>query len=121
MTVGNTAQLAWGAQRRVTSRSPRTTGATQGVALIALPVAGKLLLHPFIVWLALLAFGVDQFTMTVGVLTAALPTAGWVFIFAQRYDSDVARISSALVVSTALAAMTFSALVWSLGLGVAAK
>ena len=91
-------------------------GATQGVALIALPVAGKLLLHPLVVWLALMAVGVDRFTITVGVLTAALPTAGWVFIFAQRYESDVARISTALVASTALAAITFSVLVWYLGL-----
>jgi len=96
-------------------------GAMQGAALIALPVAGKLLLHPLVVWLALLAFGVDRFTITVGVLTAALPTAGWVFIFAQRYESDVARISTALVASTALAAITFSILVWHLGLGIATK
>jgi malonate transporter len=85
-------------------------GATQGLALIALPVVGKLLLQPFVVWLTLLAFGVDRFTVTAGVLTAALPTAGWVFSFAQRYESDVARISTALVASTALAAATFSAL-----------
>jgi predicted permease len=96
-------------------------GATQGVALIALPVVGKLFLHPLLVWLALLASGVDRFTVTAGVLTAALPTAGWVFIFAQRYESDVARISTALVASTALAALTFSALVWYLGLGMATK
>jgi len=80
-----------------------------------------LLLHPFVVWLALLAFGVDRFTVTAGVLTAALPTAGWVFIFAQRYESDVARISTALVASTALSAATFSALVWYLGLGIGTK
>ena len=96
-------------------------GTTQGVSLIALPVAGKLLLHPLVVWLALVAFDLDRFTITAGVLTAALPTAGWVFIFAQRYESDVARISTALVASTALAAITFSALVWYLGLGMAAK
>ena len=96
-------------------------GVTQGVALIALPVAGKLLLHPLLVWLALLAFGLDRFTIMAGVLTAALPTAGWVFIFAQRYESDVARISTALVASTALAAITFSALVWYLGLGMSTK
>ena len=40
--------------------------------------------------------------LTAGVLTAALPTAGWVFIFAQRYESDIARISMALAASTAL-------------------
>jgi predicted permease len=96
-------------------------GATQGLPLIALPVAGKLLLHPFAVWLALLAFKVDPFTVTAGVLTAALPTAGWVFIFAQRHESDVARISTALVASTALSAATFSALVWYLGLGMGGK
>ncbi len=96
-------------------------GAAQGVSLIALPVAGKLFLHPLLVWLALVAFGLDRFTITAGVLTAALPTAGWVFIFAQRYESDVARISTALVASTALAAITFSALVWYLGLSIAAK
>jgi predicted permease len=73
------------------------------------------------VWVALLAFGLDRFTITAGVLIAALPTAGWVFIFAQRYESDVARISTALVASTAFAAITFSALVWYLGLGIAAK
>ena len=44
-----------------------------------------------------------------------------VFIFAQRYESDVARISAALVSSTALSAITFSGLVWYLGLGMAAK
>ena len=82
-------------------------GATQGI--------------PLIVWLALLAFGVDRFTLTAGVLTAALPTAGWVFILAQRYESDVARISTALVASTALSAATFSALVWYLGLGMGTK
>jgi predicted permease len=87
-------------------------GATQGVPLIAPPVAGKLFLHPLIVWLALLAFGLDRFTVTVGVLTAALPTAGWVSIFAQRYESDVARVSTALVASTAPAAITSSGLVW---------
>ena len=96
-------------------------GATQGVALIALPVVGKLLLHPLVVWLALLAAGVDRFTLTAGVLTAALPTAGWVFIFAQRYEADVTRISTALVASTALAAITISLLVWYLGLGIATK
>lgn len=80
-------------------------GTTQGVSLIALPVAAKLLLHP----------------ITAGVLATALPTAGWVFIFAQRYESEVACISTALVASTALAAITFSALVWCLDLGIAAK
>jgi len=57
----------------------------------------------------------------VGVLTAALPNAGWAVIFAQRYESDVARISSALAASTALSAATCSASVWYLGLDMGTK
>jgi len=95
-------------------------GTTQGGSSRCL-FAGKLLLHPLVVWLAFLAFGLERLTITAGVLTAALPMARWVFIFAQRFESDVARICTALVASTALAAITFSALVWYLGLGIAAK
>jgi hypothetical protein len=44
---------------------------------------------------------------------------GWEPPAALRYESDVARISTALVASTALAAITFSVFVWYLGLGIA--
>jgi malonate transporter and related proteins len=80
-------------------------------AILALPVAAKLLLHPLVVWLAMRAFGVGDFPTTVALLTAALPSAGWVFIFAVRYEADAGRISAAILLSTALAFVTFSALV----------
>ncbi len=85
--------------------------------IVALPVAAKLLLHPLIVWLAMHAFGIDDFTTLVAVLVAALPSAGWVFIFAVRYEADAGRISATILLSTALAFLTFSALVWLLGAG----
>jgi malonate transporter and related proteins len=85
--------------------------------ILALPVAAKLLLHPLVVWLAMLALGADEFTRTVAVLTAALPSAGWVFIFAIRYEADAGRISAAILWTTALAFVTFSTLVWLLGVG----
>ena len=85
--------------------------------ILALPVAAKLLLHPPVVWLAMMAFGVDEFTRTVALLTAALPSAGWVFIFAIRYEADAGRISATILWTTALAFVTFSALVWLLGVG----
>jgi hypothetical protein len=44
-----------------------------------------------------------------------------VLIFAQRYEGDIARISTVLVASAALAATTFSALVWYLGPGISTK
>lgn len=84
---------------------------------LVLPVGAKLLLHPLVAWLAMLALGVDPFTMIVAVLAAGLPSAGWVFIFATRYGADAGRISATILVTTAVAFVTFSALVWLLGVG----
>lgn len=83
--------------------------------MIALPVAAKLVLHPLVAALVLWAAGVDRFAALVATLAAALPSAGWVFIFAQRHDADAGRVSAAILVTTALAFVTFSALVWALG------
>ena len=85
--------------------------------ILALPIAAKLLLHPLIVWLAMQLFGIDEFATRVAVLTAALPSAGWVFIFAVRYEADAGRISAAILLTTALAFASFSALAWLLGIG----
>lgn len=84
---------------------------------VALPIAAKLLVHPAIVWLAMTAFAIDPFNALVAVLVAALPSAGWVFIFAIRYEADAGRISATILLTTALAFATFSALVWALGVG----
>lgn len=83
-------------------------------AILALPVAAKLLVHPLLAWLVMQHF-VDRFAVTAGVLAAALPTAGWVFIFAQRYHADAARISATILFTTALAFASFSAWAWLLG------
>lgn len=80
--------------------------------ILALPVAGKLLLHPLLAWLIMSAFDIDPFAKTVAVLTAALPTAGWAFIFAQRYDADASRVSAVILCTTALSFVTVSGLVW---------
>jgi len=85
--------------------------------ILALPIAAKLLLHPLIVWLAMQLFGIDEFATRVAVLTAALPSAGWVFIFAIRYRADAGRISATILLTTALAFATFSGLVWMMGIG----
>lgn len=78
---------------------------------LALPIAAKLLLHPAVVWVAMLAIGEDPFTRNVAVLTAALPSAGWVFIFATRYEADAGKISATILLTTAIAFLSFSALV----------
>jgi hypothetical protein len=84
---------------------------------LALPIAAKLLVHPLAVWAAMRAFGVDPFTALVAVLCAGLPSAGWVFIFATRYAADAGRISAIILLTTALAFITFSSLVWLMGIG----
>ena len=78
---------------------------------LALPIAAKLLLHPAVVWVAMYAIGQDPFTRRVATLTAALPSAGWVFIFATRYEADAGKISATILLTTAIAFLTFSGLV----------
>ena len=78
---------------------------------------GKLLLQPYIVAIvAMHLFGLSTFEMHVLVLMAALPVAGSVFLFAERAGSDSDAISGAILVSTALAFFSFSALCWAMGL-----
>jgi len=85
--------------------------------ILALPVSAKLFLHPLLAAAAMTLAGVDDFTRTVAILVAALPSAGWVFIFALRYEADAGRVSATILITTALAFVTFSALVWMLGIG----
>jgi predicted permease len=85
--------------------------------VLALPIAAKLVLHPLIVWVAMWAFNVDPFTTLVAVLAAGLPSAGWVFIFATRYEADAGRVSAIILLTTAIAFATFSALLWALDVG----
>lgn len=85
--------------------------------ILALPVTVKLVAHPLAIWGAMELAGMDPFTIKVAILVAALPSAGWVFIFATRYEADAGRISATILWTTALAFVTFSALVWLLGIG----
>ena len=77
---------------------------------------GKLLLQPYLVAIvATYLFGLSGFEMHVLVLMAALPVAGSVFLFAERAGSNSDAISGAILVSTALAFFSFSALCWAMG------
>ena len=73
----------------------------------------KLLLHPLLVWLAgraAMAVGVplDPFAFTVLVLLAALPSASNVSLLAERFGAHNGRIAHIILVSTALAFLSFS-------------
>ena len=62
-----------------------------------------------------LGAAVSPFALTVLVLNAALPSASNVAILAERYGADNGRVTRIIMVSTALAFVSFSAIAWAFG------
>ncbi|KAB7619660.1 AEC family transporter [Alkalilimnicola sp. S0819] len=88
------------------ARRPLTQGMNEALTISA----ASLLLHPLLVWFA--ASQVFQLSpLFVAVLTvqAALPVAANVYVLAQRYDVRPAQASTNILVSTAIAIITLSA------------
>ena len=81
------------------------------------PIAlAKLLVHPLLVWLVGLAAirlgaPLSPFAHTALVLAAALPSASNVSLLAERFGAHNGRIARIILVSTALAFLSFSAAV----------
>jgi malonate transporter and related proteins len=71
----------------------------------------KLVLHPVAVTLACWALGVDGFAAGVMIAAAALPVAGNVFILAQHYRVAPQRVSTAILVSTAVSVLTVTGVI----------
>ena len=72
----------------------------------------KLVLHPAAVAIAAYyVFDVEAYAASVMVAAAALPVAGNVYILAQHYGVAPARVSAAILVSTALSIFTVSAVI----------
>ncbi|MEL0108280.1 MAG: AEC family transporter [Rhodospirillaceae bacterium] len=72
----------------------------------------KLFIHPLVMWLAMTyVFNVKPMWALAAVLVAGLPVAGNVFILAQTYGFYTERSSTAILLSTAIAVVTFSMLV----------
>lgn len=82
---------------------------TDGFAEASFIAFCKLFLHPLAVWVVMFhVLPIDPERATIAVLSAALPIGGNVFVLAQKFDMHAARISSAILVSTAGAALTFA-------------
>lgn len=83
-----------------------------------LAIAGaKLLFHPVCAGLvAVYAFHLTRLEVETLILAAALPVGGSVFLFAERHGANAERVAAAILVSTALAFVTFSALCWALNI-----
>lgn len=80
---------------------------------------GKLLLHPLsVAFFALYVFKVDPFAAGIMIATAAMPTAGNIYILAQHYGVAPARVSSTILISTVISVATLSVVLgWILGGG----
>ncbi|GLT12837.1 malate transporter [Sulfitobacter porphyrae] len=72
----------------------------------------KLVLHPlFVAFAALFLFGVDPFKAGVIIAVSALPVAGNVYMLAQHYGVAPVRVSTAILLSTAVSILTVSLVV----------
>lgn len=73
--------------------------------------AAKLFVHPALVWVSMtMLFDIPAPWVTVAVLTAAVPLAGNVYLIANSYNLYVLRVSTAVLVSTVIAVLSFSGL-----------
>ncbi len=95
------------ARSQMTSQDPTPLAEYVPVAM------KKLVLHPLLVLLvgsAAMSLGVplDKFSLTVIVLVAALPSASNVSLLAEKFGANNGRIARIILVSTALAFLTFS-------------
>lgn len=76
----------------------------------------KLIVHPLLVWVACQAamaagFAMEPLAVTALVLVAALPSASNVSLLTERFGAHGGRVARIILVSTALAFVTFSAAV----------
>jgi predicted permease len=93
-------------------------GLQSGIALPAILSGLKLIVHPAIVlFLATRVFSMPAEWAGVAVLFAACPCGVNAYLFAERYRQGVADASSAIALSTALAALTMAGWVVVLGKG----
>jgi predicted permease len=88
-----------------------------GLGEVSYMTSFKLFVHPSAMWLTTQLFDVTSLWATVAVLAAALPVAANVFILARQYDTYVDRISSAILLSTAVSIVTVSTLLALIGSG----
>jgi malonate transporter and related proteins len=82
------------------------------VAACLITVA-KLAVYPMLVWLILgRMMQLDAFWVNVGVLIACQPSAGNIYVLAQRYDADPQRVSAAILLSTIVSVVSFPCVAW---------
>jgi malonate transporter len=105
--AGPTALFALGGALAAQRLDRATILAASGVT------AAKLVVYPAIVWCVLARLpAVDHVLVQAGVLIAALPSAGNIYVMAQRYDADPERVSAAIALSTLISVVSVPVTAW---------
>ncbi len=79
-------------------------------------VVTKLAFHPLLMWIvSWQILGMPREAATVMTVMAALPAAGTAFLFSERHGGDVDRIASLILITTALAFVSFTLTVTLIG------
>jgi hypothetical protein len=82
-------------------------------AELPLIICLKIIVHPLLVLAVLSLIGeTDPLWVTVAVLMASMPTAANVFVMGRQYDAYVQGASSAILITSALGAVTLSVLLY---------
>ena len=105
--AGPTALFALGAALAVQKVDRAGMLAAGSIAVV------KLALYPVLIWLVLAKLlGLDPFWWQTGVVIASLPSAGHIFVMAQRYRADPDRVSAVIVASTVISVVTVPFVAW---------
>jgi predicted permease len=73
----------------------------------------KLVGYPLFTWLVLShVMTLEPFWVQAGILVACLPSAGNIYVLAQRYDADPSRVSATILLSTIASVATFPCAAW---------
>ncbi|QIE26474.1 Membrane transport protein (plasmid) [Caballeronia sp. SBC1] len=73
----------------------------------------KLVVYPLLTWFVLRhLMKLDPFWVQAGTLIACLPSAGNIYVLAQRYDADPQRVSATILLSTITSVVTFPCAAW---------
>jgi malonate transporter len=100
-SAGPTALFALGGALAVQRIDRATAFAAAGIT------GAKLVAYPVLVWFVLTrVLQVEPFWVQAGVPMASLPSAGNVYLLAQRYAADAERVSAAVVLSTVVSAVS---------------
>lgn len=84
-----------------------------GILAASSIAVAKLALYPVLIWLVLAKLlELDPFWWQTGVVIAALPSAGHIFVLAQLYRADPERVSAVIVASTVISVVTVPFIAW---------